>query len=164
MPGGRPTNYSSEMVDLAAKYLKGCKDSYKLVSGTQTTDERIEEKDGEKVTTVRTSSRKARELHVKLPSIEGLALYLHIRRSTVYDWQKAHSEFSDIVEEILTTQAERLLNGGASGRYNHSISKLILTKHGYVDKVETREVEDWDDLVNKADETNADSGTSQEGN
>lgn len=74
---------------------------------------------------------------VKLPSIEGLARYLQIARSTLYLWEKEHQDFSDILEDIKTEQAERLINNGLSGNYNSTITKLILTKHGYSDKTES---------------------------
>lgn len=72
-----------------------------------------------------------------VPSIAGLALYLNIARPTVYDWKGQYPEFSYIVESIMATQEQRLLNGGLGGEYNASISKLMLTKHGYTDRVET---------------------------
>lgn len=73
----------------------------------------------------------------ELPSLEGLAVFLEIHRSTVYDWKEKYSDFSDILERILTEQAKRLMNNGLSGKWNSTISKLILTKHGYSDKTET---------------------------
>lgn len=74
----------------------------------------------------------------KLPSLEGLALYLKIRRSTIYEWAKDPEKgvFSDIVEDILTNQAETLINKGLKGEYNSSITKVILTKHNYSDRQE----------------------------
>ena len=72
----------------------------------------------------------------ELPSIEGLAIFLEIARVTVYDWKDKFPEFSYIVEKILAEQAKRLMNNGLQGKWNASISKLILTKHGYSDKQE----------------------------
>jgi hypothetical protein len=74
----------------------------------------------------------------KLPSLEGLALYIGVRRSTIYEWQKdpAKQDFSDIVDNILAHQAETLINKGLKGEYNSSITKVILTKHNYSDKQE----------------------------
>lgn len=68
---------------------------------------------------------------VRLPSIEGLAVYLNLSRNTIYEWCKEHSEFSDIIEVLKAKQAEKLLNNGLSGTYNPTISKVLLTKHGY---------------------------------
>lgn len=72
-----------------------------------------------------------------LPSIEGLAVFLEIHRSTVYDWKDKFVEFSDILEKLLALQAEKLMNNGLQGKWNSTITKLILTKHGYSDKTET---------------------------
>jgi hypothetical protein len=74
----------------------------------------------------------------KLPTIEGLAIYLQVKRSTIYDWAKdpAKEEFSDILEEVLAHQAETLINKGLRGEYNSTIAKVILTKHNYSDRQE----------------------------
>lgn len=72
----------------------------------------------------------------ELPSVEGLAVFLDIRRSTIYEWQKEHDAFSDILEKILVEQAKKLMNNGLTGKWNSTITKLILTKHGYSDKIE----------------------------
>lgn len=78
-------------------------------------------------------------VRVKLPSIEGLSLFLDVTRDTVHEWKKIHPNFSYIVNKILAEQAKRLIEGGMSGVYNASIAKLLLTKHGYVDKVEEKQ-------------------------
>ena len=70
-----------------------------------------------------------------LPSIAGLACYLGISRSTVYEYQKENKEFSDIVEGILALQESKLINSGLQGDFNPTIAKLLLAKHGYSDKV-----------------------------
>lgn len=72
----------------------------------------------------------------KLPSVAGLAKHLKIARSTIYDWasQEDKGEFSDILEDILSTQEEELINKGLTGKYNSTITKLVLSKHGYSDK------------------------------
>lgn len=73
---------------------------------------------------------------VNLPTFEGLAIHLGVHRDTLYDWDKKYSEFSDIIERLKQFQAHRLINNGLSGKYNHTIAKLILSKHGYADKQE----------------------------
>jgi hypothetical protein len=74
----------------------------------------------------------------KLPSIAGLAKHLGLSRSTIYDWasQEDKKEFSYILEDVLSTQEEELINKGLTGKYNSTITKLILTKHGYSDKAD----------------------------
>jgi hypothetical protein len=117
----RPSEYSEEIIVKANEYLEKCVDIEDDYHQTR----------GEK------SDSYKRIIRVKLPTIEGLAVYLNISRETVYDWSSKYPEFSDIVERLKATQAERLLNSGLSGDYNPIISKLILSKHGYVEKKET---------------------------
>lgn len=72
-----------------------------------------------------------------IPTIEGLALHLEISRETVYAWKddEDKQQFSDIVSRLLATQSAKLIEGGLSGDFNASITKLILSgKHGYIEK------------------------------
>lgn len=71
-----------------------------------------------------------------VPSLEGFAIYLGIHSSTVYEWLKEpdKEEFSDIVERIMDTRAQMLQNKGLEGVFNSNITKLLLSKHGYVEK------------------------------
>lgn len=73
-----------------------------------------------------------------VPSVAGLALYLGVHRDTIYDWssQEDKQEFSDIVKQCLAKQEETLITNGLKGEFNASITKLLLTKHGYSDKQE----------------------------
>lgn len=72
-----------------------------------------------------------------IPSVEGLSLYINIRRSTIYEWMKHDDKtaFSDILEEINATQKKVLVNKGLSGDFNSNITKLCLGKHGMTEKV-----------------------------
>jgi len=109
MKTGRPEEYKGEAtIKKVNEYLDSCKDEYVGLA----------------------------KIVVRLPSIEGLALYLDISRSTLYLWKENHSEFSDILDKLLSRQAEVLLNKGLSGDYNPTISKLVLAKHGYRDSQE----------------------------
>lgn len=98
---------------------------------------------------------KARMYLLELPSdevvhsIEGLADYIGVTRPTIYDWesQEGKEEFSYIVEQIRHKQAKTLVNGSLKGILNASISKLMLTKHGYHDKQET-------DITTQGDKVN----------
>lgn len=112
MPAGRPLTYSPEIIKKAEEYLSLC------VDGSQVIGDGVNNKVYPKV---------------QLPNIGGLALYLGVNKDTVNDWRKKYPEFSAIVDRLLIEQEQRLLNGGLSGTYNASISKLILTKHGYND-------------------------------
>jgi len=71
-----------------------------------------------------------------IPTIEGLAACLSVARSSIYKWRDESTEFSDILEGILATQAKTLVNSGLMGDFNSTITKLMLTKHGYSDKIE----------------------------
>jgi hypothetical protein len=70
------------------------------------------------------------------PSVAGLAVFLGKRRETIHVWAKENEEFSNIVESLLAKQEKILANSGLKGDTNASITKLLLTKHGYSDKVE----------------------------
>jgi len=72
-----------------------------------------------------------------IPSVAGLADELKIDRTTLYDWSlKDEGEFPNIYRQILAKQERVLVNGGLSGTHNSTITKLMLTKHGYSDKQE----------------------------
>lgn len=74
-----------------------------------------------------------------IPTIEGLALYLNVSRSSVYLWTEDESDlgkqFSDIVNRYLAQQSKLLITNGLAGKFNANITKLILSgKHGYVEQ------------------------------
>ncbi len=80
-----------------------------------------------------------------VPTFEGLALCLGISRETVYAWEDSGDKedaspnlerFSDIAKRLRATQSEKLLQKSLQGKYNPLIAKLMLAKHGYVDKTE----------------------------
>lgn len=108
MAGGRPTDYTPELLEKAKEYLA-----------------------------VALASQDKAE--VTPPNLAQFATVLGIARSTLYAWcqEEDKKEFSDIVEQILAIQEDKLLDGGLLGNYNASIAKLMLTKHGYTDKQET---------------------------
>lgn len=117
---GRPTEYNESILKMATEYIDSCEDELiDRISGQSDSFTKYEQK-----------------LKVKIPTIEGLARYLKIHRDTVYEWEKEHPEFSDILEDLRAKQADRLLNNGLSGDYNPTIAKVLLTKHGYTDKQE----------------------------
>ena len=72
-----------------------------------------------------------------IPSIEGLAEVLGLHRDTLYDWARQESkEFSDILGKLLQKQQKVLINNGLSNTFNSAITKLVLGKHGFHDKME----------------------------
>lgn len=100
----RPTDYTPEILEQSRQYLHQCK------FGTED------------------------DPRPKLPTIEGLALFLDISRDTVYAWEKEKEPFSYIVEEVRAQQAETLVQNGLTGQFNPTITKLMLSKHGYVER------------------------------
>ncbi len=122
MPGGRPPDYSEEVLTKVKEYIDLCEDETKDVITGQS----------DKFTTYK------EKIIVKLPTIEGLARFLKIHRDTVYDWENNHPEFSYILGELRAKQAEKLINSGLSGDYNPTIAKVLLTKHGYTEKQEVQ--------------------------
>ncbi len=104
---GRPSKYVPELLEAAATYLEMFEDL--------------------------TPGNAADNGHV-YPSIEGLAAYCKITRETVYQWKADPQKevFKDIVDRVLEIQAALLLNGGLTGAFNSTISKLLLARHDYV--------------------------------
>lgn len=109
MAGGRPTDYNEQILTDTWDYIQNTNDEWDNVN---------------------------KYLKVNIPTIEGLALYLEVNRSTIYQWQKDHKEFSNIIDTLQQKQAQQLINKGLSGNYNPTIAKVLLTKHGYTDKQE----------------------------
>jgi hypothetical protein len=73
-----------------------------------------------------------------VPSVAGLACVLGITRETCYAWARDPEKqiFSDILSELMQRQERELVNGGLGGNFNAPITKMMMTKHGYSDKLE----------------------------
>ena len=107
---GRPTEYKDEYVDKVDVYLTMCEDTV----------------------------TEQGKLKVSLPTTDGFARFLGVARSSLYEWEKQHQEFSDALEKVRVEQKERLLNMGLSNDYNSTIAKLILSSnHGMSDSTKT---------------------------
>lgn len=117
----RPTEYNEEILTKCREYLDSCEDT---------------EEDYTTSTGMKSESFQ-RLVRVKIPTIEGLAVFLKINKTTIYEWESKHEEFSNVIGELRSIQAERLINKGLSGDYNPTIAKVLLTKHGYRDAVDT---------------------------
>lgn len=73
-----------------------------------------------------------------VPTIAGLACVLGVVRETCHAWAKDADkpEFSNICKELMQKQERVLVARGLVGEFNSPITKMMLTKHGYSDKVE----------------------------
>jgi hypothetical protein len=73
-----------------------------------------------------------------IPSHLGLCEALGITKQTLYRWrgEDGKGEFSDMLDFCLSRQHNLLIGKGLSGDFNSTISKLVLSKHGYADRVE----------------------------
>ena len=74
----------------------------------------------------------------EVPTVAGLACVLGVVRDTCYQWASdpEKAEFSDILKELAQRQERVLVNKGLKGDFNAPITKMMLTKHGYSDRVE----------------------------
>jgi len=73
----------------------------------------------------------------KVPTVAGLACEIGVHRDTCHEWAKNdNKQFSDILQEIAQKQERELVNNGLTGDFVAPITKMMLTKHGYSDKVE----------------------------
>jgi hypothetical protein len=71
-------------------------------------------------------------------TVVGLCLHIGIAKSTCYRWiEEGKLEFKDIVDTVADLQEKKLVTNGLTNEFNASITKLLLTKHGYSDKVES---------------------------
>lgn len=71
-----------------------------------------------------------------VPSVAGLACYLGKSREAMYEYARNNKEFSDTLDSIKTMQENKLINKGLSGEFNATITKLMLSNHGYSEKQE----------------------------
>ena len=81
-----------------------------------------------------------------VPSAAGLACYLGVSKKTIFNWADVSEddknnplgvEFLHTFNAIQTKQEMMLINGGLSQQFSGVITKLMLTNHGYNDKVQT---------------------------
>lgn len=119
--GGRPTEYKAEYIQKADEYLE------------LNQDEDIQQlKQSGKISDAWDYKKK-----VRLPTIEGFAMFIGVSKKSLYEWEKKDREFSHALDKIRTEQHNRLLNNGLSGDYNSTIAKLILSSnHGYKEKTD----------------------------
>ena len=98
--GGRPTDYTPEMLELCRDYIDNCPDA--------------------------------------VPIIVGLCKHINRSSSIVYKWAKDEdkTEFLDILDEIMDLQHLGLVNGGLKAEFSAPVTKMMMTKHGYSEKID----------------------------
>lgn len=110
---GRPTRLNADVLKQANEYI-----SFFLM--TEVEREAIGDK--------------RKNIFEVVPSVAGLAIYLNIARSTLQLWEKSDNDFSGTLDRLKAVQEVLLVNGGLKGDLNSTITKLMLTNHGYSDK------------------------------
>jgi len=75
-----------------------------------------------------------------IPTLVGLQLYIGISETLYYDWMKHERKkpFLEFTRRVMQMQKKELSNKGITGEFNPNITKLLLTKHGFVDKKEQK--------------------------
>lgn len=99
---GRPTKYVPGTSVLLETYLVGCVDVYEVLT---------------------------QRWHVRLPTIEGFALYLGVHRDTLYAWAKKYPEYRDAMDRLMSIQCTRLINGGLAGHYRTWLVIVMLMRN-----------------------------------
>lgn len=119
-PGGRPTKYNDKMIQEVYAYLESVAED--------------EEYEFHKTRGLNTDTYEEK-LNVKLPTIQGLSLWIGCNIDTLHEWGKVHPEFSDALQDLKKVQHDKLIEGSMSGKYNSTIAKLMLSSnHGYVER------------------------------
>ena len=106
----RPTTYTQELISKGNEYL-----SYFMPNG-----------------------KKPAGFDEVVPTVVGLCQHINRSQTVVYDWEKHPDKegFADILTRIREMQHIKLVNGGLAGGFNPAVTKMMLTKHGYSDKIE----------------------------
>lgn len=107
----RPTKLSQRLVKKARKY----------VAGEWTNDGRV----------IPTHAGLARFIGVSLRSVERWTLQGKDENAA-----KNESDLARVISDLNDLQQEVLINRGLSGGFNATVTKLLLARHGYVEKKE----------------------------
>jgi hypothetical protein len=76
---------------------------------------------------------------VRLPTIEGLALYIHASKTICLTWELQYPEFTQVLAELRMKQAKALIENGLAGLYDPEVTKVLLAKHGYRESIELKD-------------------------
>ncbi len=132
-PNWRPSKRDDSFIEKAYEYIDQCIDEpFKLVKSESTSNSWE-------------STSWENKLRVKLPSIEWFGLYIGVVVSTLLIRAKENESFSKALEDIKQAQREKLIANGASGIYNPTITKLLLShNHGIKETtVQEHTGKDW---------------------
>jgi len=108
------------------KYLKKSKDSwFKLVKSNS-------------ISNTWSSKSWENKLRVKIPTMEWFAIFTWFAVQTFERWEKEKwkEEFANMLNDLRTQQAQKLIVWWLSWIYNPTITKLLLSKHWYIEKRE----------------------------
>ena len=73
---------------------------------------------------------------VKLPTVEGLGLYIRTSKTMCLTWELQYPEFTQVLAELRMKQAKALIENGLAGLYDPDITKVLLAKHGYRESID----------------------------
>ena len=113
MKTGRPTKYNKKILRKTQKYLDTHRDGYY------------------EPRTYFTKTGKEKTKYVfnpNMPTIEELSLFLNINRSTIYDWERKHQDFSDIVGSIRVVYKNKLVRYGLTGLIRENMALFLYKK------------------------------------
>lgn len=75
------------------------------------------------------------ELPKLLPTIEGLAIKLGVHVDTIYEWEKVHPEFSELLKIARQVQKFVWVQNSLQGNYNSNFAKFYgMNTFGWSDK------------------------------
>lgn len=113
----RPTKLTPELIEKAKGYLATCH-----------------------ATPIETEKGGISYVDVVLPKVVDLAILLEVNKDTIYEWCKGEDmlskQFSDIVKDVNSAQEKMLIDKGLGGLFQPKTLGMILSKHGYADRVE----------------------------
>lgn len=140
--GGRPTKLSPEIIAEAQAFVDGASESA-LSPGTIMLQ----------IAADKNAGADDKPQHT-LPTVERLALHLKISRSTLDEWVKLNEDFAYIVDRLRLKKSDQLQQGGITGAYNPSVTKLLLGPEGYADRSQSEQTNNGNvtvEVVNYAD-------------
>lgn len=73
-----------------------------------------------------------------VPTVQGLCRAMNIGTSTLDEWRKEPEKWAiaDLHARVMSAQHDRLVEGGLTKVFDAQITKLMLMKHGYNDRVD----------------------------